>query len=140
MGRCVTAVNVALAAQPGQVLFEMGAHHNLGRIVSEPAAGSIKVPAVSLDQQLVDAPIRAIKLDIEGGEAAALRGAARILTVQRPWVWAEFNVTISGATRIGDWDVFTLLGGFGYKCRRIATATSAVPGPAIDWAGRDDSA
>jgi len=88
------------------------------------------VPAVSLDDQLGETPIRALKLDIEGGEAAALGGAERILTVQRPWVWAEFNVTISGAARIGDWDVYALLDRFGYRCRRIATVPGRLLGPA----------
>ena len=131
VGQRITAINVAVAATAGNVLFEMGTHHNLGRIVLEPAAGCISVPAVSLDEQFADAPIRALKLDIEGGEAAALRGAAQILTKQRPWVWAEFNVTISGAARIGDWEVYALLHGFDYRCRRIATAPGHHLGPAI---------
>jgi FkbM family methyltransferase len=132
VGGRINAINVAVAAEAGEVVFETGSHHNLGRIVPHAVAGCIRVPAVSLDGQLGDAPIRALKLDIEGGEAAALRGAGRILTVQRPWVWAEFNVTINGAARIGGWDVYALLHGFGYRCRRIATAAGCVLGPAID--------
>jgi FkbM family methyltransferase len=132
VGQRITAMNVAVAAKAGPVSFETGAQHNLGRIVAEPAAGCICVPAVALDDQLTDRPIRALKLDIEGGEAAALRGARRILTVQRPWVWAEFNVALSGARRIGDWDVFALLHGVGYRCRHIATGPSGSPGPAIE--------
>jgi FkbM family methyltransferase len=131
VGRRISAMNVAVAAQAGQMSFEMGTQHNLGRIVSDPAAESICVTAVALDDQFADAPIRALKLDIEGGEAAALHGAERILTVQRPWVWAEFNVTISGVDRIGDWDVFALLQTFGYRCRRIATAPHRLLGAAI---------
>jgi len=130
VGRRVTAINVAVAREAGEVLFETGSHHNLGHIVSKAAEGCISVPAVSLDDQLGETPIRALKLDIEGGEAAALRGAERILTVQRPWVWAEFNVTISGVARIGDWDVYALLDRFGYRCRRIATEAGRLLGPA----------
>jgi FkbM family methyltransferase len=136
VGQRVTAVNVAVAAEAGEVTFETGSHHNLGHIVSQAAAGCISVPAVSLDQHLGDAPVRAMKLDIEGGEAAALGGAERILAVQRPWVWAEFNVTISATPRIGDWDVYRLLEPRGYRCRRIATASGCLLGPAID---RDES-
>jgi FkbM family methyltransferase len=131
IGRRITAINVAVAATAGVALFETGSHHNLGRIVSEPTAGCISVPAVALDEQFADAPIRALKLDIEGGEAAALRGAVRILAAQQPWVWAEFNVTISGAARIGDWDVYALLREFDYRCRRIATTPGHLLGPAI---------
>ena len=132
VGARVTAINAAVAAQAGQVSFDTGSHHNLGHIVPRATAGCISVAAVSLDEQLGAAPLRAIKLDIEGGEAAALGGAARILTVQRPWVWAEFNVTISGTPRIGDWDVYGLLGRYGYKCRRIATAAGRLLGATID--------
>jgi FkbM family methyltransferase len=132
VGRRITAINVAVAAEAGEHSFEPGAHHNLGRIVETSSSGCIRVPAVSLDDQLADAPIRALKVDIEGGEAAALRGARRILTVQRPWVWAEFNVMISGVERIGDWDVFALLRGFGYTCRQIGTSSRDPLGPPID--------
>jgi FkbM family methyltransferase len=120
VGRRVNAFNVAVAAAAGQVAFETGSHHNLGRILAKPGDGSIVVRAVSLDEQLGAAPVRALKLDIEGGEAAALRGASRLLTVQRPWLWAEFNVAHAATARIGDWDVFGLMEGHGYRCRRIA--------------------
>jgi len=131
VGRRVTAINVAVAREAGEVLFETGSHHNLGHIVSKAAEGCISVPAVSLDDQLGETPIRALKLDIEGGEAAALRGAERILTVQRPWVWAEFNVAANGTNRIGDWEVYALLREHGYSCRRIVAGTGAPAGASI---------
>jgi FkbM family methyltransferase len=136
VGRRITVRNLAVAAQHGQVCFDVGGQHNLGRIVPEPCAGCIHVPAVSLDEQMSDRPIRALKLDIEGAEADALKGARRILSVQRPWVWAEFNVMFGGADRIGDWEVFSLLQGFRYTCRRVATASARVPGPPIDASER----
>jgi FkbM family methyltransferase len=121
VGRRVSAHNVAVADAAGQVAFEPGSHHNLGRILAQSGNGSIVVRAVSLDEQLGAAPVRALKLDIEGGEAAALRGASRLLKVQRPWIWAEFNVAHAGTPRIGDWDVRRLLERYGYTCRRIAS-------------------
>jgi len=102
VGRRVTAINVAVADRVGEAAFATGTHHNLGRIVADPAADSIVVAAVTLDDQLGETPVHALKLDIEGGEAAALRGAMRILKAQRPWVLAEFNVGIAGSGRIGD--------------------------------------
>jgi len=131
VGRRVTAINVAVADHRGAAVFATGAHHNLGRIVADPAADGIVVAAVTLDEQLGDAPLHALKLDIEGGEAAALRGASRILGGQRPWVWAEFNVGIAGTGCIGEWDVFQLLRRFGYACRRINGPGDRMPGPAI---------
>jgi FkbM family methyltransferase len=132
IGGRVTAINVAVAAQAGQVAFEPGSHHNLGRIVDESAVGSMAVPAVSLDEHFGRTAVHALKLDIEGGEAAALRGATRMLSTQPPWICAEFNVAINGTGRIGDWDVYALLRGFGYRCHRITAASGRVPGPAID--------
>ena len=131
VGRRITTINVAVAAEAGQVSFEPGEHHNLGRIVADQAPGRIVVPAVSLDQQLGDVPVHALKLDIEGGEAAALRGATRLLSVQRPRVWAEFNVAHAATPRIGDWDVFRMLNASGYTCRRIAAEAGAGPGAPI---------
>jgi FkbM family methyltransferase len=132
IGRRVGAFNVAVASQSGRVSFETGTHHNLGRIVADAPAGTMSVSAVPLDEHLADTPVRVLKLDIEGGEAAALRGACRTLSVQRPWVCAEFNVAINGASRIGDWDVYALLGQFGYSCRRMTGATSGFTAPPID--------
>ena len=66
-------------------------------------------------------------------------------TVQRPWVCAEFNVTISGAACIGGWDVYALLHGLGYTMREpvalVAKAKeemiSAIPGDVLDdWKGQ----
>ncbi len=84
VGRRITVMNVAVAERAGQVSFEVGRHHNLGRILSEAGAGCIHVPAVSLDEQMSGAHIRALKLDIEGAEPGAVRSARRILGVQRP--------------------------------------------------------
>jgi len=134
MGERITVLHVAVASQAGFVSFETGSQHNLGRIVVGDRGADdaiIRVPAVTLDEQLGDVPIRALKLDIEGGEAPALRGAAHILTTQRPWVWAEFNVAANGTNRIGDWEVYTLLHEHGYSCRRIATGAGAPAGASI---------
>jgi FkbM family methyltransferase len=127
VGARITVLNVAVAAQPGFVSFETGKQHNLGHVVagSGGTATCIRVPAVSLDDELGEVAIRVLKLDIEGGEAPALRGAARILRSQRPWVVAEFNVAANGTERIGDWEVFTLLREHGYDCRRIGSSAPA---------------
>ena len=134
VGERISVLHVAVASQAGFVSFETGSQHNLGRIVVGDRGADdaiIRVPAVTLDEQLGDVPIRALKLDIEGGEAPALRGAAHILKTQRPWVWAEFNVAANGTNRIGDWEVYMLLREHGYGCRRIATGTGAPAGASI---------
>lgn len=46
--------------------------------------GAARVPCVRLDDVLVHHPADYIKLDVEGAEGAALRGAARTICTQRP--------------------------------------------------------
>lgn len=47
-------------------------------------ANSVKVPAVRLDDALKRMKIDFIKMDIEGAEIAALKGAKNIITTQKP--------------------------------------------------------
>jgi FkbM family methyltransferase len=49
----------------------------------------IQVPCVTMDEDIVNRPIAAIKLDLEGAEFSALRGAAEILRSDRPLVVFE---------------------------------------------------
>ncbi|HDZ20105.1 hypothetical protein LCGC14_0016590 [marine sediment metagenome] len=48
------------------------------------------VPAVRIED-VVDRPIKAIKLDVEGAELAALRGAESLLKTSRPHILMELN-------------------------------------------------
>jgi FkbM family methyltransferase len=54
-------------------------------------AGEITVPTVALDDIVGDRRVDFIKLDVEGAEALALRGATRVLERDRPLVYCEFN-------------------------------------------------
>ncbi len=46
--------------------------------------GSVLVPVVALDEVLQGVPIQVLKMDIEGAEPHALRGARRLISAQRP--------------------------------------------------------
>lgn len=61
-------------------------------VTSEPVAGSvITVPTRSLDSitENLEAPPRVVKLDLEGAEIAAMRGAERLLAEDRPFFLVE---------------------------------------------------
>lgn len=60
-------------------------------------AGSVRVPVTTLDAQLRRLPAPAlVKIDIEGAEVAALRGAERLLSEVRPTIVCELHGTNAG--------------------------------------------
>lgn len=96
-----TRMTEALALAVGetsceQTLYRYGAG-NTGRHSMLPlnAGNEIRVPVVSLadfwrEKGLADAPLRLIKMDIEGYELAALRGAGPLLG-RCEWLLAEYS-------------------------------------------------
>lgn len=69
------------------------------------------VPLVALDDQAFPGPVRFVKLDIEGGERAALDGALGLMARDRPVVVAEAE-TVERQRAIRD-----VLAPLGYTCR-----------------------
>jgi FkbM family methyltransferase len=89
----VDIVEAAVAAEPGVVTFDTGAHPSLGRI--DPA-GSLSVRSVMLDGLVSSAALpipTVIKMDIEGGEVAALEGARNTLTLHHPRIFLATHGT-----------------------------------------------
>lgn len=85
--RNVRVVPVAVTERAGEVTFEEHPDRLQGRV---SGAGTLRVDAVTLDglAERGDIPLPDfIKMDIEGGEGAALRGARRVLSTQRPIVF-----------------------------------------------------
>jgi FkbM family methyltransferase len=105
----VRVVPAAVSDRAGQALLDLGEWHNLSRLAPE---GTIPVPMTTIDSEL-DRPPAGMKLDIEGGEMAALRGAQETLK-HRPWIAVEFNTEHTVSRRIGDWDVYRYLAVRGY--------------------------
>lgn len=82
--------------------------------------GDGPIPMTTIDALVGDAPIDAIALDIEGGEAAALHGAARVIATYRPVIWLEWLRNTAALT--------TWLGAHDYA--------PPVPGLGADWYSR----
>lgn len=89
----------AINDTPGEVTFSvaepgMGAFEGMRDTSRAGAAREVKVPATTLDEvwQGHGRPrVSAIKIDIEGAETLALRGAAALLESERPCLILEWN-------------------------------------------------
>jgi FkbM family methyltransferase len=87
----VTVHHVGLSDSAGQATNTLGPEHQMG-FMADAVAAVETFDVVRLDQVLRRVPVAVIKLDVEGMETAALRGADRILSRWRPVVYAEaFN-------------------------------------------------
>jgi FkbM family methyltransferase len=108
-----TVVASAVADRVGTTGFTEGQNPSTGRVT---ATAVLQVPAVSLDafvyEQGQPAPA-VVKMDIEGGEAAALRGAARLLREARPVLFLATHG--SGIHR----DCLNLLAQAGYRLESL---------------------
>jgi FkbM family methyltransferase len=75
----------AVADTPGSLTLHLAHKSNPGAhslIAGDYSAGEIKVPVVALDDTLlsrIDGRVRLMKIDVEGFEAPALKGAAKLL-------------------------------------------------------------
>jgi FkbM family methyltransferase len=81
-----TVLPLAVGEQPDRARFRLGAHPSVGSLAP---TGEIDVDVTSLDDQVYRRGIPGpalIKMDIEGGELAALRGGRRLLAERRPVV------------------------------------------------------
>lgn len=79
----ITVVPAAAGRTPGTAPFRLGAHHMEGALAA--GRSPLRVPVVTLDglrRGGLPAP-DLVKMDIEGGEADALRGAAALLRARR---------------------------------------------------------
>lgn len=75
----VTIVEAAVSESVGIARFASGESNSMGRLAE---GGNFDVPTVSMDEFCVEIGIECpdvIKLDIEGGESLALKGAARVI-------------------------------------------------------------
>ncbi len=136
IGGRVIVVPMAVLDARGELTFEAGAHHNLSHVVA--TSGDFQAPAVTLDEYIGDGRVAGIKLDVEGCEAAALRGAARLLARDRPWVCAELNTAFLASSRVDDWDVYRQLVALGYACHDVVGAGGSVPGAVVPAGTRVD--
>src|SRR4051812_34436716 len=85
----VTVVEAAVSASSGEALFEEGPTGQDGHL----GQGTLRVRTVTLDDEVADGapPPTLVKLDIEGAEHDALRGARETLTRHRPVILCEMH-------------------------------------------------
>src|SRR5215467_7009727 len=87
------ATGSAALTYPRETLNTGGAYM-LGEGTSAlPGHETRPVDVVALDQVCVRRPVRVIKMDVEGAEPLVLRGAATLLTEDRPIVLSELHPT-----------------------------------------------
>lgn len=103
LARRVQVLNRAVSDTPGLVdLYHVPSNHALSSLRDRPNVGAekslISVEAVRLDDLVKSAEhVSYMKLDIEGAELAALRGAAGLLHRDRPVITFEFDTVTSAS-------------------------------------------
>jgi len=83
----VEARNAAVTDRTGIVRFNSDS--NTGSSISRE--GQAVVNAVALDDEMADQPVALLKLDVEGAEIEALRGAERCIRKNRPIIALELT-------------------------------------------------
>jgi FkbM family methyltransferase len=133
----VTVNEVALSDATGEALLYCTDPGSPGTntIMSpqEDVCSSIKVPAQRLDDYLRERRLKGVdvmKLDIEGAELLALRGAQELLLgPSAPVIVLEVNPRTLALSGTSADEVLGLLSDCGYSCRPIATYGSHTPDP-----------
>lgn len=110
-------------AQMAIVIAEAAANSG-GAYISDSAPQgftSQQVEVIRLDEEDLGGKVDFIKIDIEGAELLAFRGARALLESQRPTIMCELHAKqlrlVSGCSPS---DVITQLGAYGYSCHLIA--------------------
>lgn len=121
----VRVTRAALAAEPGEVVMQwfdddpVGNNSSVGSVAGLQVAGSTTAPAVTLDAFLAGEGARPVmvKLDVEGSETAALRGARALLAGEHPPVlcveWNETTARAAG-THPDEWMALLREAGYGF--------------------------
>lgn len=79
--------NVAIGATEGLGSLVVRDKHNMGMTAIKPGEGSIDIK--TLDTVISDRPVKVLKIDIEGMEPDAVRGASEVIANHRPALYIE---------------------------------------------------
>jgi FkbM family methyltransferase len=122
------APGTATLTFPLETLNSGGAY--LLRNGSAPLTGNQKkdVPVVALDSLELRRPVRFIKMDVEGAEPQVLRGAARILTEDKPVMLSELHPTqLERASGVTADEFLAQITALGYHAHRIEHGAIGAP-------------
>jgi len=115
--RNIEVLPLAVSDKEGSALFKSGEYRELGRLETD---GNLRVQVTTLDallQRKTIAPPDCIKMDVEGEELCALRGAKECFTKHRPRL---FLCTHSQELHS---ECCRLLSSWGYKYQQIRQIT-----------------
>jgi FkbM family methyltransferase len=122
--RNVEAVPTAVSDRTGDVVLYVD-EAIAAAAAAAPASGGdelrgVRCRATRLDDFARERDVApdVMKLDIEGGELAALRGAEHILATHRPVVFCEMLRKLAKPFGYHPNDIITLMRGYGYECLR----------------------
>lgn len=130
--RNVTLVPQALGERSGRQALQLTRSGFGGEMTEAPADGSgrrVDVERTSLDEFFTGfaRPIALIKMDIEGREAAALRGASRLLRQSDPALLVELNPAALRRAGVEPAALLEELAALGFEPRRVES-----PGRPLD--------
>jgi FkbM family methyltransferase len=125
--------NVALGAEPGVAALgcDTSARNNLGGtwLLTNPeirerfeAVGAVvqETPVATLDQLIAGRAVDFIKIDIEGAEPLAMRGAMRTLRSSRPTILSEVNyLVLPEVSGVSGLEYMAMMADLGYEAHRI---------------------
>ncbi len=135
-GSRLQVFELAVSRSAGRTHFRVHASNAMGRMEetegrSEGYLQTIEVETASLDELVYERGLPApdvIKMDIEGGEALALPGAARLLKEKHPLVLLELHGPQAAQVA---WQVLTEAG---YRLSRLGGTGEAIHSAAeLDW-------
>lgn len=120
----VTAFRAALSSEPGeQSLFQVNGAPNSYSLAEGPEmTGFELVRVTTIDETIGDTRLDVLKLDVEGAEELALRGAQRALE-HRPVVLFEVNPLRAKALGCEPDGAWRLLAGLGYRLHSLRAGT-----------------
>jgi FkbM family methyltransferase len=123
----VDVIEAALSDRAGRKDFvDFGEASGLSSFAPEHAGGTrISVRTITLDEVAIDTEaVGIVKLDLEGAEVAALRGASQLLNAGVPFIVEVEEQHLQRQRATAD-EVFEIFGSRGYRWRKL------LPGPNV---------
>ncbi|MFH0730693.1 MAG: FkbM family methyltransferase [Pseudomonadota bacterium] len=105
---------------PTETLNLGGAFLKTGDTKVPPGHIAEDVTVIRLDNYLIQHPVKFIKIDIEGAELLALRGAMSILTEDKPIIMAELNPPqLKKVSKCTSAEFISEMNKYGYNCYKL---------------------